>query len=375
MSQGGAVDRLRGMEHTRTIVIGGGLAGLTAAATLARGGHAVTVVEGAEHLGGRARSRHRDGFDLNTGPARPVPDGGRARRPARPRRRRPRQAAAPRPRRRLGRRGGRSRSAATCARNVGDRARVVKAMAGLGTRAAAEWTGRPASEWIESVTDDEQGRLLLASLIRTTTYSADTTLLDAGAVTSPAAHRHARGAVPAPRVVEPRRRGSPTSSAANGGVLADRHAGRGGRARRRACTACASPTAARCRPRARGRRRQRRPPGRRPARRRRRGPRRRPSPRATVPVRMAHLDLADAAAAVAPLHGPARHRRRDLRHRAELRRRTWPPTAATSSRSPATCAPARSTATTGRASKRSSTPTSRTGATTSSTPATSRARS
>ena len=56
------------MDTDRTIVIGGGLAGLTAAATLARAGRAVTVVEGAEHLGGRARSRHRDGFDLNLGP-------------------------------------------------------------------------------------------------------------------------------------------------------------------------------------------------------------------------------------------------------------------------------------------------------------------
>ena len=48
--------------------IGGGLAGLTAAATIARTGRAVTVLEGGEHLGGRARTRRRDGFDLNLGP-------------------------------------------------------------------------------------------------------------------------------------------------------------------------------------------------------------------------------------------------------------------------------------------------------------------
>ena len=56
------------MDTDRTIVVGGGLAGLTAAATLARSGRAVTVIEGAEHLGGRARSRHRLGYDLNLGP-------------------------------------------------------------------------------------------------------------------------------------------------------------------------------------------------------------------------------------------------------------------------------------------------------------------
>ena len=56
------------MNESRTIVVGGGLAGLTAAATLARGGHAVTVLEGAQHVGGRARSRNKDGFDINIGP-------------------------------------------------------------------------------------------------------------------------------------------------------------------------------------------------------------------------------------------------------------------------------------------------------------------
>jgi phytoene dehydrogenase-like protein len=57
-------------------------------------------------------------------------------------------------------------------------------MAGLGDRAAAEWSGRSVREWIDSVTDDERGRLVLESLVRTTTYSAATTLLDAGAVTA-----------------------------------------------------------------------------------------------------------------------------------------------------------------------------------------------
>ena len=61
-------------------------------------------------------------------------------------------------------------------------------MTGLGPRAAATWARRPASEWIDSVTDDEQGRLALTSVVRTTTYSADTTILDAGAVTTQLRH-------------------------------------------------------------------------------------------------------------------------------------------------------------------------------------------
>jgi phytoene dehydrogenase-like protein len=171
------------MEHARTIVIGGGLAGLTAAATLARGGHPVTVVEGAEHLGGRARSRHRDGFDVNLGPHALYRTAGGLdvlhRLGVRPRGRLPRVD-------RAGVYAGGAvvpfvRHVRTAVR---DRGRVTRSMAGLGRRAAGEWAGRPVAEWIDSVTDDDAGRAVLASLIRTTTYSADTNLLDAGAATA-----------------------------------------------------------------------------------------------------------------------------------------------------------------------------------------------
>lgn len=50
------------------IVIGGGLAGLSAAALLARGGAKVTVLERASVLGGRAASHLQDGAILNQGP-------------------------------------------------------------------------------------------------------------------------------------------------------------------------------------------------------------------------------------------------------------------------------------------------------------------
>ena len=50
------------------IVVGGGLAGLTAAAYLGRAGRRVTLFERGAQLGGRARVQQRAGFHLNLGP-------------------------------------------------------------------------------------------------------------------------------------------------------------------------------------------------------------------------------------------------------------------------------------------------------------------
>src|SRR5688572_3748732 len=55
-------------ETAGTIVVGGGLAGLTAALSLARRGRRVTLFEKAPVLGGRGRTRAWDGFHFNTGP-------------------------------------------------------------------------------------------------------------------------------------------------------------------------------------------------------------------------------------------------------------------------------------------------------------------
>ena len=54
---------------TRTIVIGGGIAGLATAALLAREGHAVTILERGPRVGGRAGTIERDGFRYDTGPS------------------------------------------------------------------------------------------------------------------------------------------------------------------------------------------------------------------------------------------------------------------------------------------------------------------
>lgn len=183
MSQTAGVDRLGDMDKPRIIVVGGGLAGLTAAATLARAGTAVTLFEAGEHVGGRARTRRRDGFDLNLGPHALYRAGGGLRvlrdLGVTVRGRLPRLDKAG-----VLRDGQVGPAFRHLRRESGDRARVVRALTGLGARAAASWSGHPAREWIDSVTDDPAGRALLASAVRTATYSADLDLLDAAAASA-----------------------------------------------------------------------------------------------------------------------------------------------------------------------------------------------
>ncbi|MBF5043869.1 FAD-dependent oxidoreductase [Aggregicoccus sp. 17bor-14] len=50
------------------VVVGGGLAGLSAAVHVARGGRRVVLLERAKSLGGRARSQEQGGFRFNLGP-------------------------------------------------------------------------------------------------------------------------------------------------------------------------------------------------------------------------------------------------------------------------------------------------------------------
>ena len=55
-------------QDVDVVVVGGGLAGLAAAAYLARAGRAVIVLERSGHVGGRAITQERSGFYFNLGP-------------------------------------------------------------------------------------------------------------------------------------------------------------------------------------------------------------------------------------------------------------------------------------------------------------------
>ncbi len=65
LSQIAGLFRRMGMKH---MIVGGGIAGLTAANALADSGAQVTVFEQSERLGGRAITTRHDGFAMNIGP-------------------------------------------------------------------------------------------------------------------------------------------------------------------------------------------------------------------------------------------------------------------------------------------------------------------
>lgn len=67
MTRTPAVTALEPRDAVDLVVVGGGLAGLTAAATLARAGRTVTLVEQSGSLGGRAATEKREGFSFNRG--------------------------------------------------------------------------------------------------------------------------------------------------------------------------------------------------------------------------------------------------------------------------------------------------------------------
>src|SRR5215469_15667850 len=56
------------MINTEFVVVGGGIAGLTAAYELIQAGHTVELLEASPHVGGVIASQNVDGFELDLGP-------------------------------------------------------------------------------------------------------------------------------------------------------------------------------------------------------------------------------------------------------------------------------------------------------------------
>jgi glycine/D-amino acid oxidase-like deaminating enzyme len=171
------------MEHY--VVIGGGLAGLTAANALADEGHQVTLLEQSEHLGGRARTQVKDGYAVNLG-AHALYRGGRAARTFREWGV-PFSGGTPATSRAYFVREGRlypivanlGRLATTRMFNVREKVEVAKLLH-LFTTARAEPLETMAT-WVDRHVASPRVRQFAAAIVRVSTYAGDLTQLSAQA--------------------------------------------------------------------------------------------------------------------------------------------------------------------------------------------------
>ncbi len=149
-------------DSDSVVVIGSGLAGLTAAATAAREGRSVTVVE-AHIEGGRARTDERNGYRFNQGPH-ALYRGGRGWRILRDLKVTPRGHQPPLRGAHVVRRGEKVHLSG---------AAMGSLLAKLVTASPAKWTGRCAEEWVQSLGGAPEVVQLARMGIRVSTYVAD----------------------------------------------------------------------------------------------------------------------------------------------------------------------------------------------------------
>jgi phytoene dehydrogenase-like protein len=155
----------------RVIVVGGGPAGLVAAARSAEGGAETTLLEASATLGGRAASESEGGFVLNQGPH-AIYAGGPAMRELRaigiePSWWNPASPSSVFPR------GGRPR------RSPGGVLGLTRLLAPVLRDRPEELAGTPASEWLRRNLRTEAARAAAAALVRVTTFVADQEKLSA----------------------------------------------------------------------------------------------------------------------------------------------------------------------------------------------------
>jgi phytoene dehydrogenase-like protein len=169
------------------VVVGGGLAGLTAATFAARAGASVTLYERLSELGGRARTRDERGFLFNMGPHALylagagaqvlrelgiVPGGRRLPSSGMLARFRGRLHALP---------GGVVTMLSTGLLGIAEKAEIARFLASLSSRDTAELDAVPLETWLSDELRHSGSRALLEALIRLTTYCHAPATLSAGA--------------------------------------------------------------------------------------------------------------------------------------------------------------------------------------------------
>ena len=172
---------------TDVLVIGGGLAGLTAATTAARQGRQVTLLEARSEPGGRARTATQDGFLLNEGPH-ALYAAGEGLAVLRELGVDPRGAVPP-TKGAMGLVDGRLGLLPVGATSMARsdllswraKASLARQLAALPRIDPAPLTGVPLADWLADLLPDQRGRDLVAGILRVATYSNDPDHLDAGA--------------------------------------------------------------------------------------------------------------------------------------------------------------------------------------------------
>ncbi|RMH79826.1 MAG: FAD-dependent oxidoreductase, partial [Actinomyces sp.] len=166
-----------GGSPAEIVVVGGGLAGLTAAILAARAGHTVTLHEGRRRLGGRATTDTRDGFRFNQGPHALYRGG-----PAEavlaelgitPKGVTPPLAGA------MADAGGRLERLIVGPGSLitsrllgsGDKLALVRVLTRLGRLDPASVAGLTVAQWLDGVTDREGTRRVLEALVRLSSYT------------------------------------------------------------------------------------------------------------------------------------------------------------------------------------------------------------
>ena len=173
-------------SHADLVVVGGGLAGLSAAALVARAGRSVVVLEQASHLGGRAATRVRQEIHWNLGAHAlychghavrlftelGVPFTGRFPRPGRGRLLAAQSA--------FGLPNGISSLLTSRLLTIGEKCRMARLLMTLGKLDTRRFEGLTVRDWLEQTVGSGNLALFLGALLRLSTYCNEPERMSAG---------------------------------------------------------------------------------------------------------------------------------------------------------------------------------------------------